>query len=117
MLTLASIIAVHGLNGDAFETWTTKNTGRFWLRDTDILPADLKRARILTFSYNASTSALLGKTSSDRILQHAHTLVAELVADRELEDAVERPIIFLCHSLGGIVVKRVFHSNMPRIQS
>lgn len=101
------MVAVHGLNGDAFETWTTKDTGKFWLRDVDLLPSNLERARILTFSYNATTTALFGKTSSDRILQHAHTLVAELVADRELEDAVERPIIFICHSLGGIVVKRV----------
>jgi hypothetical protein len=74
-------------------------------------------------------------TSSDRILQHAQTLIAQLQADREvcieipplapwlsridivsvnatanmaqLEGAAERPIIFLCHSLGGIIVKRV----------
>ena len=52
-------------------------------------------------------TALFGRASADRILQHAQTLVAELVADRELEDASERPIIFICHSLGGIVVKRV----------
>ena len=67
----------------------------------------MKRSRILTFSYNAAVTALFGKTSSDRTMQHAHTLVAELVADRELEDAEERPIIFICHSLGGIIVKRV----------
>jgi hypothetical protein len=40
-------------------------------------------------------------------LYHAHTLIAELVADRELEQASDRPIVFLCHSLGGIIVKRV----------
>ena len=45
---------------------------------------NVKRARVLTFNYNATVSALFGKTSSDRILQHAHTLVAELVADREV---------------------------------
>lgn len=72
-----------------------------------MLPLHMKRSRILTFSYNAAVTALFGKTSSDRIMQHAHTLVAELVADRELEDAAERPIIFICHSLGGIIVKRV----------
>ena len=27
---------------------------------------------------------MFGKVSSDRILQHAHTLVAQLVADREV---------------------------------
>lgn len=67
----------------------------------------MSNARILTFGYDASVTAFFGGTSSDSILQHAHTLVAELVADRQLEGAVNRPIIFVCHSLGGIVVKRV----------
>ncbi|KAL9114802.1 MAG: hypothetical protein Q9187_007413, partial [Circinaria calcarea] len=83
IVTLSSIVAVHGLNGDAFKTWTTKNTRKFWLGDADLLPANLKRARILTYSYDAAVTSLFGKTSSDRILQHAHSLVAELVADRE----------------------------------
>lgn len=79
-----------------------------------MLPLHMKRSRILTFSYNAAVTALFGKTSSDRIMQHAHTLVAELVADRELEDAAERPIIFICHSLGGIIVKRVSLQRISR---
>lgn len=72
-----------------------------------MLPKNIGNARILSFGYDAAVTAFFGRTSSDTILQHAHTLVAELVADRQLEGAVNRPIIFLCHSLGGIVVKRV----------
>lgn len=84
ILTDPSIVAVHGLNGHPFKTWTTQNTNKFWLGDSDLLPSNLKRARILTFGYNAAVTALLGKTSSDRIMQHAQTLIAELVADREV---------------------------------
>lgn len=55
-----------------------------WLKDLDLLPFNLKNSRILTYGYNANLTAMFGKTSSDRILQHAYTLVAELVADREV---------------------------------
>ena len=79
-----SIVAVHGLNGDPFRTWTTEGSGKIWLADPDLLPSNLKNSRILTYGYNAMITAMFGKTSSDRILQHAHTLIAELVADREV---------------------------------
>lgn len=41
---------------------------------------------MLTWGYNANVVSLKGKntSSSDRILQHAQTLVAQLQADREV---------------------------------
>lgn len=137
---LPSIVAVHGLNGDRTRTWTTESGNLCWLKHPDFLPKYIKRARVLSWGYNANISSFTGKTtSSDRILQHAQTLIAQLQADRDvstltftansfnvplndcttapymymsvnctqLEDANNRPIIFLCHSLGGIIVKRV----------
>ncbi|KAL9068356.1 MAG: hypothetical protein Q9161_006279 [Pseudevernia consocians] len=77
------VVAVHGLNGDPFKTWTTEGSEKMWLKDLDLLPSNLKNSRILTYGYNANVMAMFGKTLSDRILQHAHTLVAQLVADRE----------------------------------
>jgi len=85
-----------------------------WLKDPSLLPSNLKNSRILTYGYDAMVTAVLGKTSSDRILQHAQTLVAELLADRELEEATQRPIIFICHSLGGIIVKRALAYSASR---
>lgn len=79
-----SVVAVHGLNGDAFKTWTIDGSNKMWLKDPDLLPSNLKNSRILTYGYNAAVAAMFGKASSDRILQHAQTLVAELVADREV---------------------------------
>jgi hypothetical protein len=76
----------------------------FWLRD--LLPSRLPQARILTYGYKAEAQASSGEGSSDRILSHALTLVAELYATRDLSDAISRPIIFICHGLGGILVKR-----------
>jgi len=79
-----SVVAVHGLNGDPFRTWTTEGSEKMWLKDPGLLPSNLKNSRILTYGYNAVVASIFGKASSDRILQHAHTLVAELVADREV---------------------------------
>jgi len=107
------IVAVHGLNGDAYNTWTTK-VGTCWLKDSKLLPKAVKNSRIMTFGYNANATSFMGSTSSDRILQHAQTLVAQLEADRALADASRRPLIFICHSLGGIIVKRALAYSASR---
>lgn len=57
---------------------------------------------------------MLGDGSADRLQQHAHTLVADIQADRSLESCTERPIIFLCHGLGGILVKRALVYSSSR---
>ena len=46
----ADIIAVHGLGGEAYKTWTHTN-GTMWLRD--FLPSDLPGARVFTYGYKA----------------------------------------------------------------
>jgi protein SERAC1 len=89
-----SIVAIHGLNGHAFQTWTTEKSKVFWLGDAQMLPKALKNARILTFGYNAQVTSLLGSTSSDRVLQHAQNLVAQLEADRAVSRLVQ------CHERG-----------------
>lgn len=42
------IVAIHGLNGDAFSTWEHEN-GTLWLRD--LLPSALPGSRIFTYGY------------------------------------------------------------------
>jgi len=49
---ISSIIALHGLGGDAFKTWTDKQ-GHLWLRDS--LPGHIPDARIMTFGYDSAT--------------------------------------------------------------
>ena len=82
---MVDIVAVHGVNGDSLKTWTSEESSILWLNDARMLPKVLKNARILTWGYNANITAFWGSTSSDRILQHAQTLVTQLEADRAVE--------------------------------
>ncbi|KAN0070689.1 hypothetical protein V8E54_011558 [Elaphomyces granulatus] len=95
------LIAVHGLNGDAKRTWTHHKTNALWLQD--FLPQDVKGIRVMSFGYNAS--AAFGNTTAT-IADHAKDLLTCLVDKREEEDEKTRPIIFVGHSLGGIVIKQ-----------
>lgn len=109
---LIDIVAVHGLDENLTEAWTDPETRTLWLRD--LLPDALNAARILTFGYNANSKSFYGHGSADRIQQHAQTLVADLQADRALENCLQRPIIFICHGLGGILVKKALAYSSTR---
>ncbi|KAI5922953.1 hypothetical protein F4810DRAFT_720606 [Camillea tinctor] len=107
------IVLVHGLNGDPQKTWTAKN-GVFW--PSDLLPTSLREARanVLVYGYNADVySKKHGSNPSDNfIYMHAQTLVTSLTHYRKDELSSRNPIIWVCHSLGGILVKRaLLYSN------
>ncbi|KAH2446205.1 hypothetical protein KXV83_000975 [Aspergillus fumigatus] len=77
------IVAVHGLNGHAVETWTARPENLCWLSHPDFLPKYVSMARVLSWGYNANVSSITGPTRANGILGHAQTLVSNLEADRE----------------------------------
>ncbi|CRK14677.1 hypothetical protein BN1708_011202 [Verticillium longisporum] len=105
---IVDIVALHGLNGHREKTWTAEN-GVHWLRD--LLPKDLPQARILCYGYDANTHSTR-RVSWNNIYDHATNLVSDLYRKRKITNSINRPIIFIAHSLGGIVLKSaLIHSN------
>lgn len=91
-----------------------------WLRD--FLPEEIPEARIMTYGYDSKATA---KISFDDL---ATTLLSTIEKIRTqdvgfnifslepqpllifLQTGEKQPIVFICYSLGGIVVKRVCRS-------
>ena len=75
----------------------------FWPRD--LLPEVLPLSRIMTWGYDVQIERLLSSTSKASIFHHAETLLSDLDIVRTTREQKQTPIIFIAHSLGGIVVK------------
>ena len=74
----------------------------FW--PEKLLPRDIPNARIFTYGYNAGIlGGLLKGPDMNNVSQHANDLMISLKS--ELRN--KKPIIFVAHSLGGIIVKDV----------
>ena len=53
----------------------------------------------------------LKQTGHQTILSHSLDLLRDLNLEREEDEEKTRPIIFVGHSLGGLVVKQVRHTE------
>lgn len=83
-----SLVAIHGLNGDAVDTWTHKETGVMWLKD--LLPESLPNIRIMTYGYNARFKNFTGQQDMRSICSK---LLAELVDMRPTEEVRVSPLL------------------------
>ncbi|KAH1912575.1 hypothetical protein KXW47_007498, partial [Aspergillus fumigatus] len=98
---LVDVIFIHGLTGDRERTWTAKGQIEPWPKT--LLPTVLPKARVLAFGYDAYVTGLLDLVSKNRIGNHAKDLLGKLAIYRGRDDTENRPIFFVCHSLGGLV--------------
>ncbi|KAF2237565.1 hypothetical protein EV356DRAFT_433129, partial [Viridothelium virens] len=98
---LLRIIFIHGLAGHLEKTWTAGNATVPWPQT--LLPAKVSNARILTFGYDAVVTDWRGVVSKSRIGNHALNLLNAVATYRDNDDTNDRPVIFVYHSLGGLV--------------
>ncbi|RDW65098.1 hypothetical protein BP6252_10749 [Coleophoma cylindrospora] len=94
------IVAVTGLAGHAIGSWKSPGESDVWIRD--YLPDDKVNARVLTYGYDTT---LVRSRSKSSIHDLAMGLLEALKSSRTEEKEKRRPIIFIAHSLGGLLVK------------
>jgi predicted alpha/beta hydrolase family esterase len=102
----ADVIFVHGLTGDPVDTWSsdgvTEKEGSYWPR---WLVTDLPHLNFYTLGFPASLFAQWAKKEMN--LYQRSKNVLELLASY---DFGARPIVFVCHSLGGLLVKQILRT-------
>ncbi|KFX99172.1 hypothetical protein O988_04014 [Pseudogymnoascus sp. VKM F-3808] len=109
------IVFVHGLGGSSRMTWSkNRNLDFFWPLKFLPFEQDINEARISTFGYNANFRPGSGKNKMS-VLDFAKELLYDLKyatddSAPEIEDLSmgERPIIFIVHSMGGLIVKEAY---------
>ena len=77
----------------------------FWPRD--LLPRRFPDFRIFTWGYDVDIDHVFSGTSTATVFQHAANLLSDLSDVRMSCEAELRPLFFVAHSLGGIIVKDV----------
>ncbi|KAL7780982.1 ankyrin repeat protein [Trichoderma afarasin] len=92
------VIAISGLGGHAFGSFKERHGSFMWLRDA--LPIDVPGARILIYGYD---TRLIRSRSFQNLTDLGKALQIDMKGIRGFTQT--RPIIFIGHSLGGLVIK------------
>jgi len=103
----ADLIFVHGLGGDPVLTWCHDETALrdcwlFWLAE------ELPKVTVHTLEYEASASGWLGRAMP--LIDRAKDVLTEL----ETMAIGARPIVFVGHSLGGLLIKQLLREAIDK---
>jgi hypothetical protein len=94
------IVAVTGLGGHALGSFRSADGVSVWLRD--FAPEDIPQARFIAYGYD---TGVVASGNNQGVHELAHTLLDGLTIFRLRTQTQQRPLVFVCHSLGGVVLK------------
>jgi pimeloyl-ACP methyl ester carboxylesterase len=107
------VIFVHGLNGNPREYWfPAGQPEKYWLA---WLGEDLPDVGVWSLGYENAALKPRGFSLARRFLQAGFSMPLEDRADNvllrlELEGIGERPLVFIGHSMGGLLIKEVLRT-------
>ncbi|KAI0437727.1 hypothetical protein F4803DRAFT_570483 [Xylaria telfairii] len=105
--THTDLIAVTGLGGHALGSWKSPTSNEVWLRE--YLPKDVPNQRVIIYGYNTKLQGARSKQSIGDLGARFMESITRFRADTETS---QRPIIFIGHSLGGLLIKEaLIHSS------
>jgi hypothetical protein len=106
------IVAVTGLGGHALGSFRSTSGSTVWLRD--FAPQDVPQARFITYGYDTSVVA---SDSNQGVRELARTLLDSLATFRQRTHTQKRPLLFVCHSLGGVVLKEALVMSSKAVEA
>lgn len=92
-------VAVHGMSGHPLQSFTNAETGCCWIRD--LLPLSFPHSRVFSYGYPADFLTKVHTSLSDQARE-----LCWVLRKYDREKATTRRRIFICHSVGGLLVKR-----------
>lgn len=117
--SLVDVVFVHGLRGHPFRTWrvgmSNEAEGKTDVWPDVLLSRDLERnnvpARLVTLGYEAGMVSWSSPWPSLTLQERARVMLSALYAanigrDRH-PDAPTRPVVFVTHSMGGLLIKKM----------
>ncbi|KAK1704979.1 hypothetical protein BDP67DRAFT_605622, partial [Colletotrichum lupini] len=100
-------VFIHGLGGGSRKTWShSADIGMFWPRDWLPNEAGFKHVRIHSFGYNSDWTTR--KDSRLTVHDFGQALLADLHNSSCLRKNGDTPIVFISHSMGGLVAKKAY---------
>jgi hypothetical protein len=111
---VADVVFVHGLDGGSHSTWQNKKTGFFW---PSFLGNDFPQCRVWTLGYASTITEWFGSHGM-AIEDRAENLLNKLLNENVPTGRIgSKPIIFVTHSMGGLMVKQIIVRSLSQMQA